>query len=69
VELVRNRESKEPATAEATAICERMREEGVIMYPNGIYSNCLKVKPPMVFDTHNVDSVISILDRVLKEFA
>ena len=45
VELVRDRTTLEPAAAETAAICERMRELGVIVQPTGDRQNVLKVKP------------------------
>jgi hypothetical protein len=47
VELVRDRETLEPAAAEALAISERMLELGVIVQPTGDGNNVLKVKPPL----------------------
>src|SRR6185437_8175761 len=47
VELVRDRATLEPATHEAYLIAERMKDEGVIVYPTGVYDNVLKIKPPM----------------------
>ena len=48
VELVRDRATLEPAAAETSAICERMRELGVIVQPTGDRMNVLKMKPPDV---------------------
>ena len=65
VELVRDRETLEPAVAEAYAICERMRELGVIVQPTGDRNCVLKVKPPMCISMTSADFFIDILDRVL----
>jgi 4-aminobutyrate aminotransferase-like enzyme len=65
VELVRDRETKEPAKAEAFEITELMKEEGVIVFPNGVYDNVLKIKPPMIFGKEHVDIYCEALDRVL----
>ena len=50
LDLVRDRETKEPAREEAYAICERMRERGAIVQPTGDGENVLKLKPPLVFE-------------------
>jgi 4-aminobutyrate aminotransferase-like enzyme/Ser/Thr protein kinase RdoA (MazF antagonist) len=65
VELVRDRHTKEPAEDEAFAVTELMKAEGVIVFPNGVYDNVLKIKPPMVFQREHVDFYCDALDRVL----
>jgi 4-aminobutyrate aminotransferase-like enzyme/Ser/Thr protein kinase RdoA (MazF antagonist) len=66
VELVRDRDTKEPAKDEAFEVTELMKEEGVIVFPNGVYDNVLKIKPPMTFGNEHVDIYCEALDRVLK---
>jgi len=65
VELVRDRTSKEPARDEAFAITEMAKERGVIVFPNGVYDNVLKIKPPMTFARHHVDLYVEALDDIL----
>jgi 4-aminobutyrate aminotransferase-like enzyme/Ser/Thr protein kinase RdoA (MazF antagonist) len=65
VELVRDRATLEPAAAETAAICERMRELGVIVQPTGDRQNVLKVKPPMCITRESADFFVDTLDRVL----
>ena len=65
VELVRDRETLEPATEETAAICERMRELGVIIQPTSDRQCVLKVKPPLNFSRESADVFVSALDRVL----
>ncbi len=67
VELVRDRDTMEPATAEAAAICERMKELGVIVLTTSERSNVLKVKPPLCLTADSADVVVAALDRVLTE--
>lgn len=67
VELVRDRETLEPAAAETSAICERLRELGVIMQPTSDRMCVLKVKPPLCIDTADADFFAGTLDRVLTE--
>jgi DNA-binding CsgD family transcriptional regulator len=67
VELVRDRDSKTPAKEEAYAICERMRELGVIVQPTGDYENVLKVKPPLCITAADAALFSETLDRVLTE--
>jgi len=65
VELVRDRETREPATRETAAICERMRELGVIIQPTGDHQCVLKTKPPLCLDKESADYFVDTLDHVL----
>lgn len=65
IELVRDRETLEPAAEETSAICERMRELGVIVQPTGDRKNVLKVKPPMCISRESADFFVDMLDQVL----
>lgn len=67
LELVRDRETLEPAAEEALAICERMLSLGVIVQPTGHFDNVLKLKPPLVFTRQDADVVADRLDRVFSE--
>ena len=67
VELVRDRATKEPASEEAYAVCERMLELGVIVQPTGDFANVLKVKPPLCIGAHDAEAFADTLDRVLGE--
>ena len=67
VELVRDHETLEPAAAEADAICERLRELGVIVLTTSERSNVLKIKPPLCLTIESADAVLSALDRVFTE--
>jgi 4-aminobutyrate aminotransferase-like enzyme len=67
VELVRDRETLEPATEETQAICNRMLDYGVIIQPTGDRMCILKVKPPLCIDVAAADFFVETLDRVLTE--
>ena len=36
----------------------------MIVFPNGVYDNVLKIKPPMEFQRHHVDLYCEALDTV-----
>jgi 4-aminobutyrate aminotransferase-like enzyme len=65
LDLVRDRETREPAREAAYAICERMRERGAIVQPTGDGENVLKLKPPLVIEARDVDWLLETLDGVL----
>ncbi len=67
VELVRDRQTLEPADSEASAIIERMKTRGVLLSTDGPFHNVLKIKPPIVFSKADADVVVSELDAVLSE--
>lgn len=65
VELVRDRQSLEPATAEAATVCDRMLAEGCIVQPTGDHKNVLKIKPPLCITRASADRFVDALDLVL----
>jgi len=65
VELVRNRETLEPAAAEASDVVNRLREEGILIGTDGPYHNVLKIRPPMPFATDDADALASALETAL----
>jgi 4-aminobutyrate aminotransferase-like enzyme len=67
VELVRDRETLEPAGEEASFICNRMREQGILTGTDGPYHNVIKIRPPMPFDEQNAEFLVNVIDNVLNE--
>ena len=66
-ELVTNRETLEPAAAQATYFANRMRECGFLMSTDGPLHNVIKIKPPMCFSKENSDFLLEWTDRILLE--
>jgi 4-aminobutyrate aminotransferase-like enzyme len=69
VELVRDRETLEPATEEASYVVNRLRERGILTGTDGPYDNVLKLRPPLVFSESDADLLVATLDEVLSEDA
>ena len=67
VELVRDRETQQPAAEEAAEVVERMRESGVLVALIGERRNTLKFRPPLVFTTEHADIALDALDQALEE--
>ncbi len=67
VELVRDRKTLDPATEECYAICDRLRELGVVVQPTGERANVLKLKPPMCLTPESADFVLECLETVLRD--
>jgi 4-aminobutyrate aminotransferase-like enzyme len=68
IELVRNRDTLEPAGPEASFVANRMRERGVLLGTDGPYHNVVKIRPPMPFDEANADILIDAFILSLEEF-
>lgn len=69
VELVKDRETKEPAPKEAEQVYDRGLRHGV-MFGTSRYAglgNVVKIKPPLTINRADMDQVIDVFDRVLTE--
>jgi 4-aminobutyrate aminotransferase-like enzyme/Ser/Thr protein kinase RdoA (MazF antagonist) len=69
VDLVRDRLSRNPAPVEAVAVCDRMRELGVIVQPTGDRGNVLKLKPPLCISEKSARRILEALDRALTDIS
>lgn len=67
VELVRNRETLEPAGAEASYVADRLREMGILLGTDGPFHNVVKIRPPMPFSDGDADVLVEAMDRALTE--
>src|SRR5262245_42520441 len=65
IELVRDRQTKEPAGTEAADVLELCKERGLIIGKGGLFGNTLRVKPPMCLTKDDADFLIDCLDEVL----
>ncbi len=69
VELVRDRQSKEPATTETADLLELCKERGLLIGKGGLAGNTLRIKPPMCLSRDDADFLVDCLDEVLSEVA
>ena len=65
VELVSDRDTKEPAAKLTAYVVNELRNRGVLSGSIGLHDNILKLRPPMVFSRENADFFLDILDDVL----
>ncbi len=65
VELVKDPESLEPATREASLVANHMRDQGVLLGTDGPYHSVLKIRPPMPFSSQDADQLLETLDVAL----
>lgn len=67
MELVTDRRTKTPATAETKRVWQRCRQLGLLVGKGGFYGNVLRIKPPMCLTQDDVDFMIEVLDIALSE--
>ena len=67
VEMVRDRETKEPASKEIAHLFEATRERGLLIGKGGLYGNALRISPPLVATKDDVDQALEILDYTFAE--
>ncbi|MCB9921277.1 MAG: acetyl ornithine aminotransferase family protein [Planctomycetaceae bacterium] len=65
IELVRNRDTKEPAVVERNAIVQECFQKGLLLL--GCGTSAIRFCPPLVIDHDDVDTAVDILDEVLSE--
>jgi alanine-glyoxylate transaminase/(R)-3-amino-2-methylpropionate-pyruvate transaminase len=65
VELVRDRETKEPANKETVELLERCKDRGLLIGKGGLYGNVLRIKPPMCLTKDDADFLVACLDESL----
>lgn len=69
VELVRDRQTLDPAADEASYVANRLREEGVLLGTDGPYHNVVKIRPPMPFDVSDADLLVELFERAIVELS
>jgi 4-aminobutyrate aminotransferase-like enzyme/Ser/Thr protein kinase RdoA (MazF antagonist) len=67
VDLVRDQDTREPATDEAGYIVNRLRECGVLTGTDGPGHNVIKLRPPLVFSETDAKLFTSIFETILSE--
>jgi len=67
-ELVKDRETKEPAAEEAARIVDMMRDKGVLLSTDGPHHNVIKIKPPMILAEEDIDTTLNSLHECLNTF-
>jgi 4-aminobutyrate aminotransferase-like enzyme len=63
--MVRDRQTLEPAAAEASDVVNRLREDGILIGTDGPYHNVLKIRPPMPFAIEDAHVLASALEAAL----
>ncbi len=69
LELVKDRETKEPAIEEAAELLEAARRNGLLIGKGGLYGNVIRISPPMNVGRSDVDECVRLLDLSLTQAA
>ena len=67
VELVRDRETKEPARGEAMKVCWRAWERGLVMISFGRCGNVLRIAPPLTIQEDELDDALGIVEASIED--
>ena len=67
LELVKDRQTKEPASEATTQVLERTRENGLLIGKGGLYNNVIRMAPAMNISKADVDEGIRLLDKSFGE--
>ena len=67
-ELVKNKETKEPAIEEAAQVMELAREHGLLISKGGPLGNVFRVMPPLCVSKDDIDYACDKLEDILTKF-
>jgi len=62
VELVTDRQTKEPAPEAVNYLFEETKARGLLIGKGGLYNNVLRIAPPLIAQKEHVDEALEILD-------
>jgi 4-aminobutyrate aminotransferase len=66
MELVRDRNTKEPAPVETNQVMEECRKRGLLIGKGGLYGNVIRMSPPLNIAKSDVDEAFRILDQAFE---
>ena len=65
IELVKDRQSKEPAKEECAQILEACKKMGLLLGKGGLWGQTIRFSPPMCINEQDADFLLEVLDRAL----
>jgi 4-aminobutyrate aminotransferase-like enzyme/Ser/Thr protein kinase RdoA (MazF antagonist) len=69
LDLVKDRQTREPARNQASYVVNRLRENGILTGTDGPHHNVIKLRPPLVFSSADAELFVRTLESVLGEDA
>jgi 4-aminobutyrate aminotransferase / (S)-3-amino-2-methylpropionate transaminase / 5-aminovalerate transaminase len=67
IEIVKDRDAKEPDAELATAIVEKALRRGLLLLKAGIHSNCIRVLVPLVITDEQLSEALAAWEEALEE--
>ena len=67
IDIIKNNSNFEPNPKLAKKIINYMKNNGILLSTDGPYDNVIKIKPPLVFNKKNVDTVCYNLENFFKK--
>ena len=67
IELVKDRQSKEPAKEECAQILETCREMGLLLGKGGLWGQTIRFSPPMCVNEQDADFLLEVLGRAFSD--
>lgn len=67
IELVKDRQSKEPAKEECAQILETCKEMGLLLGKGGLWGQTIRFSPPMCVNKADADFLLEVLDRAFRD--
>ncbi|HWY40341.1 MAG TPA: aminotransferase class III-fold pyridoxal phosphate-dependent enzyme [Chthoniobacterales bacterium] len=65
IELVKDRQSKEPAGNECAQVVETCKDMGLLLGKGGLWGQTIRFSPPMCVNEQDADFLLEVLDRAL----
>jgi 4-aminobutyrate aminotransferase/(S)-3-amino-2-methylpropionate transaminase len=66
IELVRDRDTKEPAAELATEIVEAAAARGLLLLKAGVHGNCIRVLVPLVIADDELAEALGVWDEAME---
>ena len=66
IELVKDRETREPAATETAAIVARARATGVLLFPAGTYGNVIRFLMPLTTTIEELEEGMAVVERAVR---
>jgi len=67
IELVKDRQSKEPAKEAGAQILERCKEMGLLLGKGGLWGQTIRFSPPMCVNEQDADFLLEVLDLAFSD--
>jgi 4-aminobutyrate aminotransferase / (S)-3-amino-2-methylpropionate transaminase / 5-aminovalerate transaminase len=66
LEFVRDRATREPDVDAAARVLNYALQHGVIAMRAGLYTNCVRLLPPLVISDEQLNEALDVLDEALR---